>query len=645
MTMKKKKVTRQQVVSTKNKKAAPAKSSVSRTSQVSSKEYYRAVFIVLILTFLAYIPALKAGFVNWDDPDYVNQQFFTRGLSDLKYLLTTPIQGNYHPLTILSLAFNFVISGMNAWSYHVLNVILHLVNCVLVFRFVFLLSNKNTVAAFITAALFGIHPMHVESVAWVTERKDVLYGLFFIAGLTSYTKYVDTGSRTQYGLTLLFLILSLLSKPAAVVFPLALFCVDILRKRPLAMKLFVEKVPFFVFPILLGIMTYIAQKQKGAIDVFAFDALTRILMGFYGIMMYVVKMVIPVNLSPFYPYAPINQRLPTEYYLSPLFFVGLLVLCIYAWKKNRVVPFGILFYLVNLLLVLQFLPVGSAVIADRYTYLPYIGLFFILGWLFSRFVKQQGNKAYYMLAPVIALLSFLTYKQCTIWNDSAALWDHAIKITPSSRAYDNRARLFNDEKNIAKALEYYIEALKINAVDKEAYTNRGNIYFNAGKYDSAYLDYKQATSIDSTYYPALDNMGALMAMRGKYDSALNSLNRCLNIKPDYVSAYRNRALTFMELKRYNDAIRDFESFLKYQPNDPDIYNAIGVCLRMSEKYAEALAIINKALNIKKDPHFYLNRSYCFNGLKDLDQARKDALAAKAAGVPLDPPYAKELGLE
>jgi protein O-mannosyl-transferase len=643
--MKKKKLTRQQVVSAKNKKAGPAKSTISKTTQVSSKEYYRALLIVLIVTFLAYIPALSAGLVNWDDPDYVNLQFFTRGLSDLKYLLTTPIQGNYHPLTMLSLGLNFLISGMNPWSYHVLNVILHLVNCVLVFHFAFLLSNKNTVVAFITAVLFGIHPMHVESVAWITERKDVLYGLFFIAGLISYTKYIEAGSRKQYVLTLLFLILSLLSKPAAVVFPLALFCIDVLRKRRFSVKLFVEKIPFFVFPILLGILTYIAQKQKGAIDVFAFDTLTRMLMGFYGIMMYVVKMVIPVNLSPFYPYAPINQRLPTEYYLSPLVFIGLLTICVYAWKKNRIIPFGILFYLVNLLLVLQFLPVGSAVIADRYTYLPYIGLFFILGWLVSRFAKQQSYKAYYISAPIIILLTFLTYKQCGIWHDSAALWDHAIEITPSSRAYDNRARLFNDEKNSTKALEYYSEALKINAIDNEAYTNRGNIYFNAGKYDSAYVDYKHAISIDSNYYSALDNMGALMATRGQYDSALYNFNRALKLKPDYISAYRNRALIFMTAKKYNEAINDFESFLKYQPNDPDIYNAIGVCLRLSEKYTEALATINKALEIRKDPHFYLNRSYCYSGLKDMDQARKDAIIAKQAGVALDPPYARQLGLE
>jgi tetratricopeptide (TPR) repeat protein len=617
----------------------------NRTTPVNQRNNYIAVFIILLFTFIAYLPALKAGFVNWDDPDYVNVQIYRQGFSNLKTLITTPVQGNYHPLTMISLALNYSISGMNAWSYHLVNLLLHLINCILVFRFALLLSNKNTLIAFVTAILFGIHPMHVESVAWVTERKDVLYGLFFIAGLISYTKYTDTGNRKQYIITLTFLILALLSKPAAVIFPLVLFCIDLLRRRKLALKLFVEKIPFFILPLILGFITFLAQKEKGAMDIYVFSIGTRILMGFYGIMMYVIKMIIPINLSPFYPYAPINQSLPTEYYLAPLFFVALAIMCIYSWKRNRVVAFGIIFYVINLLLVVQFLPVGSAIIADRYTYIPYIGLFFILGWLINRFVKGNMYRAYYIIIPVAILFSFLTYQQSAVWNDSASLWDHAIKINPNSRAYDNRARLFNDEKDFTRALEYYTEALKLNAIDKEAYTNRGNIYFNSKKLDLAYQDYKKALSIDTGYYSALDNLGALLAMRGQYDSALAYLNHALSIKPDYISSYRNRGLTFMELKRYNEAINDFESFLKYQPGDPDIYNAIGICYRSKENYQESVVVINKALAIKQDPHFYLNRSYCYYGLKNFEQAKKDALAAKQGGIELDPAYAKELSIQ
>jgi Flp pilus assembly protein TadD len=621
----------------------PSKKKVVK--QIPVKKNYTELLIILIVTFVVYIPTLKAGFVNWDDPDYVNDGIFRGGFSGLKTLIVTPIQGNYHPLTMLSLALNYSISGMNPWSYHLVNLLLHLVNCVLVFRFALLLS-KNTVIAFVTAIFFGIHPMHVESVAWTSERKDVLYSLFFLAGLISYTKYVDSEKRNQYILTIAFLILSLLSKPAAVIFPLVLFCIDLLRKRKLTSKLFLEKIPFIILPFVMGIITFIAQKEKGAVDVHIFSMGTRILMGFYGIMMYFLKMIIPINLSPFYPYPPINEPLPTSYYVGPVFFVVLAAICFYSLKRNRVIAFGIIFYVINLLLVVQFLPVGSAVIADRYTYIPYIGLFFIVGWLINRFAKGSISKAYYVAIPITLVFSFLTYKQVLIWNDSGSLWDKAIKINPSSRAYVNRARVYNDvEKDTAKALEHYNEALKLNAIDKEAFTNRGNIYFNSGKFDLAYRDYKQSLSLDSNYYPALDNMGALFATRGRFDSALLSLNHVLRIKPDYISALRNRGLTFMELKRYDEAIRDFQDFLKYQPDDPDIFNVIGVCYRLSGKYQEALTTVNKALAIKPDPHFYLNRSYCYTGLNNKEQAKKDALTAKQGGLVLDANYATQLGIQ
>ena len=157
--------------------------------------------LILIITFLIYIPALNAGFVNWDDPDYVGENnFMIRDFRFLPELITESVQGNYHPLTMISLAINFAISGDDPWSYHLFNLIFHLINCFLVYRLALLLSKHNSLIAFVTALLFGIHPLHVESVAWVSERKDVLYALFFIAGHISFTKYIDTGSKNNIGL-------------------------------------------------------------------------------------------------------------------------------------------------------------------------------------------------------------------------------------------------------------------------------------------------------------------------------------------------------------------------------------------------------------------------------------------------------------
>lgn len=617
----------------------------SRASRQKKMENVRwMVPLILVITFLAFIPVLNAGFVSWDDGEYVLENTFMKN-SDLKSLLATPMQGNFHPLTMFSLFVNYLISGTNAWSYHLFNLIFHLVNCFLVFKLAISLSKGNTIIAFTTAILFAIHPVHVESVAWVSERKDVLYTLFFLLGLIAYTSYVDTNSRKQYLLAIGFFIFSLLSKPSAVVFPLAILCIDLLRKRVLNGKMFIEKLPFFALALGMGIVTFLAQRQAGSFGKIHIDTLNKILYGFYGIMMYIVKMIVPAGLSVFYPFPALNTKLPVEYYIAPIFFILLAMVFFYSLKKNRVIAFGILFYLVNLLLVLQFLPVGSAVIAQRYTYVPYIGLFFIAGWIIDRYAKGNTSKALWVIFPLTLLFSILTWKQATTWYSSATLWDQAIKTQPSAKAYAIRAMLLRKEKNYDLALEYFDRAIHLDTRDYELYSNRGNVYFDLKKPELAINDYRQALSMKPNFPEALDNMGAEFAILGRYDSSLIYITKAINIKPDFKPAYSNRALTYMKLNRYPEAIRDWEKFLQFEPDAADVYNTIGSCYQAMGKYAESLTPINKAISMNPDPVFYLSRSYSYNGLKDLESAKKDALFAKQHGVQIPEDFAKTLGIQ
>ena len=602
--------------------------------------------LILILTFIIYIPVLTAGFVNWDDPDYVGENnYLIRDISRLPELLTTTVQGNHHPLTMLSLALNFMISGDNAWSYHLFNLVFHLVNCVLVYRLALLLVKNNTIVPLVTSLFFAVHPLHVESVAWVSERKDVLYALFFIAGHISYIKYVDSDSKKHYWLTLLFVVLSLLSKPAAVIFPVSLFCIDIFRSRRFSFRLITEKIPFFIPAIIMGILTIIAQKDVGATGQADFGLGKNILFGFYGIMMYLVKMIFPLKLSAFYPFPPLNEKLSVVYYGAPLFTLLLGLLTYFTWKKYRFVAFGIAFYIVNLLLVLQIFSVGSAVIAERYTYVPYIGIFFIIGCLLARFAKTNLTKAYSIIFPVALLFSVLTFLQAQTWKDGATLWDHVIKTHPSSRAYSARATLLRKEKKYSEAISHYTQAIKLNAIDHESYNNRANIYMDRKKYDSALADYKQALRIKPNYHVAFDNLGALYAIRNKFDSALHYFNLALKEKPDYRITYSNRGLAYMTLKRYDEAIKDWQTFLTYDPNSPDVINTIGLCYRMQGKYQAALEYINRAIQMSPQAPYFLNRSYTYSGLNNIENARKDALTAKQGGVQIDATYAASLGIQ
>jgi tetratricopeptide (TPR) repeat protein len=596
-----------------------------------------------VITFIAFIPVLRAGFVSWDDGEYVLQNAALKN-GDLKTVLTTPMQGNLHPLTMFTLFVNYLISGENAWSYHFLNLLLHLVNCFLVFRLALSLSKGNTIIAFTTALLFGIHPVHVESVAWVSERKDVLYGLFFLAGLITYTKYVDAHSRKQYVLSILWFGLSLLSKPSAVVFPLALLSIDLLRARRLAARVLIEKIPFFTMSVAMGVATFFAQRQAGSFGKIHIDTTNKILYGFYGIMMYIVKMIAPVGLAVFYPFPALNVKLPAEYYIAPVFSIALAFAFFYFLKRNRVIAFGILFYLVNLLLVLQFLPVGSAVIAQRYAYIPYVGLFFIVGWIVDRLAHGNTETASKIVFPIALVLSILTWQQASAWYSSATLWDQAIKTQPSAKAYAIRAMLLRKEKNYDLAIEYFNRAIHLDTRDYELFSNRGNVYFDLKKPELAINDYRKALSMKPDFPEALDNMGAQFAILGHYDSALIYATRAIKIKPDYKQAYSNRALTYMKLNRYEEAIKDWEKFLQFEPDAADVYNTIGSCYQSMGKYKESLAPINKAISMNPDAMFYLNRAYSYNGLKDLDAAKKDALFAKQHGAQVPDDLAKSIGL-
>jgi tetratricopeptide (TPR) repeat protein len=341
----------------------------------------------------------------------------------------------------------------------------------------------------------------------------------------------------------------------------------------------------------------------------------------------------------------LNEKLSIVYYAAPLFTLLLALLTYFTWKKYRFVAFGISFYIVNLLLVLQIFSVGSAVIAERYTYVPYIGIFFIVGCLLARFAKTNMTKAYSIIFPVALFFSILSFLQVQTWKDGATLWDSVIKNQPSSRAYSARATLLRKEKKYNEAINYYTQAIKLNAIDHESYNNRANIYMDMNKFDSAFVDYKQALAIKPDYYVAYDNLGGWYARRNRYDSALYYFNLVLNQKPDYKVTYSNRGLTFMALKRYDEAIKDWQTFLTFEPNAPDVLNTIGLCYRMQGKNQDALTYINRAIQVSPEAPFFLNRSYTYSALNNIENARKDALTAKQGGVQIDPTYAASLGIQ
>lgn len=609
---------------------------------------YILILVCLLIVVISYIPVINAEFVNWDDNDYVLENPNIVSWNKFYHIITQPVHGNYHPLTMLSLAFNYSISGKNASSYHVINIILHMLNVVLVFFFVMKLTGNKHWIAFITAILFGIHPLHVESVAWVSERKDLLYSFFFLAGMIAYLHYLDKQTIFKIGVVFIFFLFSLLSKPAAVIFPIVLLVIDYYYGRLKKINTYFEKIPFLIFSFGMGLLTIYAQKEQGAIgDANDFPFHIRLLFGSYGIMMYILKTVFPLNLCAFYPFPAISQPLPLIYYFSLIFNSALLTYFIYALKKHTLIAFSLLFYLVNLLLVLQFFPVGSAVIADRYSYLPLLGIFLILGYYIQQWINSNANRipvfAIVIVIISIVILFITTFNQAATWKNSAALWDKAILVSPSGRAYTNRGLIYKREGNFIKAMECYNKAIELNSKETDAFTNRGNIHFFNKQYDLALLDYNSALSINPQEITSLENRAATYSAIGNYEPALADISFAIKIEPNSKSAFATRASIFMSMKKYSESIDDFYRHLKINNDlDGSIWNTIGIAYMNMHEYEKSINSFTNAININPNGHFFYNRSYCYYQLQNKKQALTDVEKAIQSGITVDPAYLKSL---
>src|SRR6187455_2740110 len=394
------------------------------------------VGLVAVLTAICLWPMLKNEFTNWDDEFYVINNPLLRG-PDWKGIFSQQKLGNYHPLTILSYAFNFAISKLDPFSYLLVNYLFHIANTLLVFYFIWNISGKNKFIAAFVALVFGIHPMHVESVAWVAERKDVLYTFFFLLSLIQYWIFLTRAKRKNLVFCFLFFVLSLLSKPAAIVLPLVLFLLDYWYGQNLK-KNIVFKIPFFALSIIFGIVTVSIQSSTAMAGLHIFSIIDRLFFACYVLMTYFVRFFVPYPLSAFHPF-PITNFAGWPIYLSPIFVVALLG-ALWFFRKNKIVVFGMLFYVINLLLVLQIISIGLTIVSERYTYVPYIGLAFMFAMLVNRikFIPQKVSLA----VGAVAIIAFgvITFQRTKVWKNSGTLWTDALKTHPRAPyARTNRA--------------------------------------------------------------------------------------------------------------------------------------------------------------------------------------------------------------
>lgn len=604
---------------------------------------------VLLLTLLVYLPSLQNDFVNWDDQLYVYENPLIFDLvGNFGRNITEPVAGNYHPITVLTLALDYSIAGLNPFQYHLTNLLWHLLNVVLVFWFVYHLSDRNSLISGISALFFAIHPLHVESVAWISGRKDLLYTAFFLLSLITYFKYL---SKEKWGWLLASLALYILSaaaKPAAVVLPLVLLLIDYLKARPLSLKMGLEKVPFFAVSIAFGLLTISAQQAGGAVGDFeTYTIVQRILFGCYGLMMYLYKALVPLNLTNLYSYPVLSEGLPLQYYLAPvvvLIITGLVL----KFRKNRKIVFAALFFLINLLLVLQIVTVGSAIIADRYTYIPYISIGLLLGYLWLYVMEKGPHHKQLMIALgalITVLFSYLSFKQTKVWENGAMLWANAIRVEPISRNHAALGDYYKRQNAFDQALAKYSDAINLKPEKYDHWGDRGTTYFRMGNYEAAIQDFQKSLELKPDAAKVHRNMGSALGAAGRYNEALGYFNRALELEADFPEALLDRGNLYIYLQNYDQALSDFQAYLATNPIQPSFkaYNGIGVVYYYKGDYQQAINYYTQAIALNpNDPQVYYNRSVCYSNLGNKQQALSDALEAQRQGMPVDATYLQNL---
>lgn len=598
-------------MSTKHKKIITKKNTTTLPVENKTLGGKNRVWLFLagigIATFIIYSNALSFGFLKaWDDQLYITQNHFIKALhwENIKSFFTEYFVGNYQPLSVLSYAIEYHFAGDEAFLFHFNNIILHIINTVLVFVFTRKISPKSNIAPLFTAAFFAVHPMHVESVVWISERKDVLYTFFFLLSLIFYVDYFLKRKNKFLLFSGVFFVFSCLSKSAAVVLPLILLLLDYYLNRKTDIKLYLEKVPFFAVSLVFGIVAL--RSQDGAIPDQMAPLPNRILIASESLISYLSKAIFPVNLSALYPYPQHWQQfLPWHYYIFVLTVVAMSFFVWHSRKWGKDIIFGFLFFIITIALVLQFVTVGLASMADRYTYVPYIGLFFMIGKLLELLFETATKNNHYGLSAILTLLFFIAsitaQKRVNVWQNDELLFSNVISQYPEcAMAYNCRG-------------VYYLA--------NTAYKHGSH---NTPYFEKAYQDFNTAITLNPNLRDVYLNRGASAYFLNNFTHAINDLNTAEQLRPNNKLIYNIRGLAKMDLNDFSGALRDFDNAIKLDSSEAEFYFNKGNALRELGDYEGTLKAYDKNITLAPYlPEGYVNRGFLRYLLQDYAGAVSD----------------------
>src|SRR5438876_2126671 len=593
-----------------------------------------APLLVALFTLAAFLPALQNQFVNWDDKDNFLDNPHYRGLgwTHLRWMWTTHL-GHYIPLTWMTLGLDYLLWGMNPVGYHLTNLLLHAANAVVFFFVVRRLlaralpspserGHALALSAGFASLVFAIHPLRVESVAWATERRDVLSGLFYLLTILMYLRAREREERGRgwYWLSVAVFVLALLSKSMVVNLPVVLLILDVYPLRRLggavgwwsapARRVYVEKIPFVLLAAVASAVALMAQLSHDTmVSVVQLSGLGRLAVSMYGLSFYLWKTVAPVNLSPLYELPPTVNPWAPPFLLSYGLVLAITAIVLALRRHVPGLPAAWFAYVVILLPVLGIFQSGSQIAADRYTYLAGLGWAILAGagllscWRSSRRSKT-GTPATWLLAGiafcVVVGLGVLTWNQVHVWHDSEKLWSHAVAIDPGSAVGQySRGLVLAQQGKLTEAMEYYQTALRINPDYADAHNNVGAVLADQGRLAEAIEHYREALRLKPDYADAHYNWGNALAQQGKPAEAIEHYRQALRIKPDDALSHTNWGVELAQQGKLAEAIDHFREALRIKPDDALAHRNLGLALTQPGKPAEAFEHFQQAGRAKK----------------------------------------------
>src|SRR6266704_441221 len=596
---------------------------MSRKNRSRRLELQHAVIplVIAFSTFAAFLPALQNQFVSWDDAENFLDNPHYRGLAwtHLRWMWTTHL-GHYIPLTWMTLGLDYLLWGMNPVGYHLTSLLLHAANAVGFFFVVRRLLTQAlsspserghalAVSAGFAALLFAIHPLRVESVVWVTERRDVLSGLFYLLAILVYLRACEQGAsgRGWYWLSVAVFVCALLSKSMVVNLPVVLLILDVYPLRRLggfvgwwsdpARRIYVEKIPFVLLAAAASAIALWAQLSHDTmVSVVQLSALGRLAVSVYGVSFYLWKTVAPVNLSPLYELPPTVNPWAPPFLLSYGLVLAITAIVLALRRRVPGLPAAWVAYIVVLLPVLGIFQSGPQIAADRYTYLAGLGWAILAGagllscWRSSRRSKT-GTPATWLLAGialcVVVGLGVLTWNQVHVWHDSEKLWSHAVAIDPRSPVGQySRGLVLAQQGKLTEAMEHYQTALRLNPDYADAHNNVGAVLAEQGRLAEAIEHYREALRLKPDYADAHYNWGNALAQQGKPAEAIEHYRQALRIKPDDALSHTNWGVELAQQGKLAEAIDHFREALRIKPDDALAHRNLGLALTQQGKLVE-----------------------------------------------------------